>query len=67
MLKTFSLELWINRVSLPILLVRGQLNSENELFSLSPFAPENLVPQEGFDRPVLRHQPALVLHTQLIG
>ena len=32
MLRTFSLELWINRVRLPILLVRGQLNSENEPF-----------------------------------
>ena len=37
---------------------RGQLNRENEHFvSLYPFAPENLVSRDGFDRSVLR-QPA---------
>ena len=41
---------------------RSQLNKENE-FSLSPFAPENLVSRNGFGRPVPR-QPAH-LHTQL--
>ena len=30
---------------------RGQLNSEMNIF-LSPFAPENLVSLDGFDRPV---------------
>ena len=38
---------------------RGQLNRENEYFpvpafSLSPLAPENLVSQDGFGRPVSR-------------
>ena len=40
---------------------RGQLNRE-ELYSLFPFAPENLVSQDGFGSPVPR-QPAH-LHTQ---
>ena len=40
---------------------RGQLNRENE-YSLSPFAPENLVSRDGFGSLVLR-QPAH-LHTQ---
>ena len=40
---------------------RGQLNRENEI-SLSPFAPENLVSQDGLGSPVPR-QPAH-LHTQ---
>ena len=40
---------------------RGQLNRET-FFSLSPFAPENLVSRDGFGSPVLR-QPAH-LHTQ---
>ena len=35
---------------------RGQLNREN-VFSLSPFAPENLVSRDGFGSPVPR-QPA---------
>ena len=35
---------------------RGQLNRENE-FPLSPYAPDNLVWQDGFSRPVPR-QPA---------
>ena len=52
---------WINRVRLPILLVRGQLNREND-FSLPAFAPENLVSRGGFGSPVPR-QPAH-LHTQ---
>ena len=33
-------------------------------FSLSPFAPENLVSREGFDRPVLRQPVSLLLDTQ---
>ena len=41
---------------------RGQLNKENKYDSLSPFAPENLVSQDGFGSPVPR-QPAH-LHTQ---
>ena len=40
---------------------RGQLNRENN-FSLSPFAPENLVSRDGFGSPVPR-RPAH-LHTQ---
>ena len=40
---------------------RGQLNRGNE-FSLSPFAPENLISRDGFGSPVPR-QPAH-LHTQ---
>ena len=40
---------------------RGQLNSENE-FPLSPFAPENLVSQDGFGSPAPRH-PAHSLHS----
>ena len=40
---------------------RGQLNMENELFSLSAFAPENLVSRDGFGSSVPR-QPAH-LHT----
>ena len=39
----------------------GKLNREN-VFSLSPFAPENLVSRDGFGSPVPR-QPAH-LHTQ---
>ena len=38
---TYTASVWINRVRLPILHVRGQLNRENEL-SLSAFTPENL-------------------------
>ena len=40
----------------------GQLNKENVFFSMSPFAPENLVSRDGFGSPVPR-QPAY-LHTQ---
>ena len=40
---------------------RGQLNGKIDIF-LSPFAPENLASQDGFDTPVPR-QPAH-LHTQ---
>ena len=42
---------------------RGQLNRENDTvcFSLSPFAPENLVSRDGFGNPAPR-QPAH-LHT----
>ena len=40
---------------------RGQLNSENYYFFLSPFAPENLVSRNGFDRPVQGY-PARSLH-----
>ena len=36
---------------------RGQLNREMSLFSLSAFAPENLVSRDGFGSPVPR-QPA---------
>ena len=39
----------------------GQRNRENDV-SLSPFAPENLVPRDGFGSPVPR-QPAH-LHTE---
>ena len=40
---------------------RGQLNRKNYVFSLSAFAPENLVSRDGFGRSVPR-QPAY-LHT----
>ena len=40
---------------------RGQLNRENE-FSMSPFAPENLVTRDGFGSPVPRQSAHL--HTQ---
>ena len=43
-------------------LARGQLNWEN-VFSLSPFAPENLVSRDGFDSPVPR-QFAYLHNTQ---
>ena len=50
----------INRVWLPTLLV---LRWEGKMFfSLSPFAPRNLVSRNGFGRPVPRQ--ALILHTQ---
>ena len=35
---------------------RGQLNRKLNIF-LSPFAPENLVPRDGFSRPVPRQPP----------
>ena len=38
---------------------RGQLKTEKE-FSLSPFAPVNLVSQDGFGGPVSRYQPRVV-------
>ena len=41
--------------------IRGQLNREN-VFSLSLFAPENLVSRGGLGRPVLR-QPAHPPHS----
>ena len=50
----------INRVRLPILLVVSRTGEM--FFSLSPFAPENLVSRDGFGSPVPR-QPAH-LHTQ---
>ena len=50
----------INRVRLPILLVVSSTGKVN--ISLSAFAPENLVPRDGFGIPVPR-QPAH-LHTQ---
>ena len=31
---------------------RDQLNKEKSDFTLSPFAPENMVPRDGFGRPV---------------
>ena len=40
---------------------RGQLNCEN-VFSLSPFAPENLVSRDGFGSPLPRKPPHL--HTR---
>ena len=49
-----------NRERLPILLVVS--STGKMFFSLSPFAPENLVSQDGFGNPV-PHQPAH-LHTQ---
>ena len=42
---------------------RGQLSAGRMNISLSPFAPENLVSRDGFDRPVPR-QPAF-LYTQV--
>ena len=41
---------------------RGQLNRKNEHFSLSSFAPENLVSRYRFGRPVPR-QPAHSSHS----
>ena len=41
---------------------RGQLNGGKRNFSLSPFAPENLVSRDGFGRPVPRH-PAHAPHS----
>ena len=41
---------------------RGQLNRETEYFSLSAFAPENLVSRDGFGSPVPRQSAHL--HTQ---
>ena len=38
---------------------RGQLNRENESFSLFPFAPENLVSRDGFGSPVPRQSAHL--------
>ena len=42
---------------------RGQLNRENE-FSLSPFAPENLVSRDGFGSPVPRHPAHLHIQAE---
>ena len=42
---------------------RGQLKRKKTNISLSPFAPENLVPRDGFDSPVPR-QPAHLHTTQ---
>ena len=50
----------INQVRLPILLVVSWVDKMN--FSLSPFAPENLVSRDGFGRPVPR-RPAYSPHT----
>ena len=41
---------------------RGQLNREINI-PMSPYAPENLVSQDAFSRPVLR-QPAYLVLTQ---
>ena len=41
---------------------RGQLNKENLLFSLSPFALEKLISRDGFGRPVPR-RPAQSPHS----
>ena len=43
----------------------GQLNREND-FSLSPFAPDNLVPRDGFGRPVPRSFSTLELNLVLV-
>ena len=51
----------INRVRLPILLVVSQTGKM--IFSLSVFAPENLVSRDGFGSPV-PHQPAHLHNTQ---
>ena len=59
MVITYS-RVWINRVRLPILLVVSRTGKMN--IPLSPCVPENLVPRDGFSRPVPR-QPAH-LHTQ---
>ena len=61
-LVTHIARVWINRVRLPILHARGQLNRENEYFPVRVvFVPENLVSRDGFGSPVPR-QPAH-LHT----
>ena len=59
-LSSYIAKVRINRVRLPILLVLSRTG--NIIFSLSPFAPENLVSRDGFGSPVPR-QPAH-LHTQ---
>ena len=48
MIKTFT-RVWINRVWQPVLLVVSWTGKM--FFSLSPFAPENLVSRNGFGRP----------------
>ena len=63
--KSLSPYLWreclnISRVWLPILLVVSQ--PEKMVFSLSPFAPENLVSRDG--SAVLSHASPLILYTQ---
>ena len=58
---THIARVWINRVRLPILPVVSFTCRENE-YSLSPFAPENLVSRDRFGSPVPR-QPAN-LHIQ---
>ena len=42
---------WINRVTLPILVVVSLTGNMN-IISLSPFVPENLVPRDRFGSPV---------------
>ena len=54
MVITYS-RVWINRVSLPILLVVSWTGKMN--IPLSPYVPGNLVSRDGFSRPVPR-QPA---------
>ena len=44
---------------------RGQVNKENE-FSLSPFAPENLVSRDGFGSPVPRQPAHLILRLNMV-
>ena len=56
---THIARVWINRVRLPILHVVGCTGKIN--FSLSAFAPVNLVSRDGFGSP---SQPAH-LHTQV--
>ena len=52
----YSSRVWINRVRWPILLVVSWTGKMN-IFSLSPFVPENLFARDRFGRPVPR-QPA---------
>ena len=52
---------WMNRIWLQILLVVSL--TWKMLFSLFPFAPENLVSRDRFGRPAPRQQ-LLILHTQ---
>ena len=57
---THIARVWINRITLPILLVVGYTEKMN--ISLSPFAPENLVTRDRFGSPVPR--PPAHLHIQ---
>ena len=55
----YSTLVWIDRVRLPILLVVSWTGEMDTSLS-SPFAPEDLILRDGFDRPVprqLAHSP----------